>query len=301
MIAVGGTGSQIARRLSIHHNYFHDLTTTGTVTEMLRFGLTALSLSQGAGVVEHNLLVRCRGENELISNRASGITYRFNTLLDSPTAQFTLRHGNECSVYGNIVRHTEGLRIYGDRHHVHSNYFERNYIGVNLGNGSAEVADGAPLTSHDRPDNCIIAFNTFVENRTHYQMSRRSGDALGATNTTFANNILQGGSIAAKIEGPYSGALWQGNLVWKISGLGDLPADGFINGDPLLAAGDDGILRLQAGSPAIASAVGTFPAVSVDLDGQSRPDKKTRGADEPSEEPRLARLLTPAEVGPHAN
>jgi poly(beta-D-mannuronate) lyase len=73
-----------------------------------------------------------------------------------------------------------------------------------------------------------------------------------------------------------------------------------INVDPLLVADDDGILRLQTGSPAIASAEGTFPVVSVDLDGQLRPEKKSRGADEPSEEPRLARLLTPADVGPSA-
>jgi poly(beta-D-mannuronate) lyase len=300
MISVSGTGSQVARRLWIHHNYFHDFANAGANgAETIRFGLSQLSLSTGEGLVEHNLFVRCNGENELISNKSSGNTYRYNTLIDSPNTQLTLRHGNDCLVYGNYLRNTEGIRIFGDRHQIFSNYLEKNYIGINLGNGGAEVADGAPLTSHDRPDNCVITFNTLVDNRTHYQMSRRTPTALGATNTTFANNILQGG-VAAKIEGPNPGAVWQGNIVWNITSPGDLPADSFTTENPLLAAGADGVLRLQAGSPAIDAAVGDYPAVTFDFDGQARPDKKDKGADEFSSATVVARVLTVADVGPLA-
>mgnify|MGYP002384435643 CR=1 FL=1 len=102
----------------------------------LRFGLSTLGLSVGAGIVEHNLFERCNGENELISNKSSGNIYRYNTLLDSPGAQLSLRHGNDCIVLGNILRNTEGIRILGDRHKVLSNYLEKNYIGVAIGNGS---------------------------------------------------------------------------------------------------------------------------------------------------------------------
>ena len=299
MIAVAGTGSQIARRLWIHHNYFHDVTYPGpTGAEMIRFGLTALSQSTGAGLVEHNLFARCRGQNEFISNRSCGNTYRFNTFLDAPNSQFTLRHGHDCIVVGNIFLHTEGLRVFGDRHQVFSNYFEGNYIGVTLGNGSVEVADGGAVAGHDRPDDCVIAFNTFVDNRTHYQMSRRTPEALGATNTTFANNILLGGGVAAKIEGPYTGAVWLGNLLWNPASPGDLPANSYLKIDPLLAPGPDGLRRLQPGSPAIEAAPGSFPLVVFDLDGQPRSEKKTIGADEISAAPATARLLTPANVGP---
>ena len=301
MIAVSGSGDQIARNVWIHHNYFHDLSSSaGSSAVMIRFGLlSALGMSTGTGLVEHNLLVRCRGVGEVISNRSCGNTYRYNTFLDSPTTPFTLRLGNDCSVYGNYFRNTEGVRIYGDRHQVYSNYFEGNFIGVNLGNGDGEVADGAlPEKVHDRPDNCVIAFNTFIDNKTNFQLSSRKANALGATNTTFANNIIMGDGVVARMAGPYTGAVWSGNLLWNTGEAGDLPAEGYTKADPLLVAGPDGIKRLQAGSPAIEAATGAFPAVAFDLDGQARPEKKSIGADELSTEPALAHFLAVTDVGP---
>jgi poly(beta-D-mannuronate) lyase len=206
---------------------------------------------------------------------------------------------DDCLVYGNYFRNTEGVRIYGDRHQVFSNYFEGNYVGIDLGNGAPDPGDGTP-NSHDRPDNCVIAFNTFIDNHTHFQMSRRTPVALGATNTTFANNIIQGGDAVARILGPYSGAIWSGNLLWNAADAGNLPAEGYTREDPLLAAGSDGIKRLQSGSPAIGSAVGAFPAVTIDMDGRPRPEKKAKGANEFSAEPVTARFLSATDVGPNA-
>lgn len=301
MVAVAGSGSQVARRLSLHHNHFHDFASAGAVgSEMIRLGLGTMSNSTGAAVVEHNLFERCRGENELISNRSSGNVFRYNTLLESPTAQFTLRHGNDCLVYGNIFRNTEGLRVYGDRHQVFSNFFEGNYLGINLGNGSAEMTEGGSLSNHDRPDNCLIAFNTLVDNRTHYQMSRRTPGALGATHTVFANNLISGSGIAAKIEGPNVDATWSGNVLWNSGGAGDVPASGYTEIDPQLVADASGIRRPQPGSPVFEAATGNYPVVTVDLDGRPRPEKKSVGAHEPNPAAPFARILTAADVGPAA-
>lgn len=192
------------------------------------------------------------------------------------------------------------MRIYGDRHHVYSNYFERNYIGINLGNGGAEVTTGASLALHDRPDDCIIVFNTLVDNRTHYQMSRRAPAGLGATRITFSNNLLQGGGTAARIEGPYADGVWQGNILWNVADLLDIPAGAFVITDPLLAPDSDGIKRMQVGSSANTAAVGVFARVTVDLDGQPRPERMSVGADEISAESAAAWLLSTAHVGPHA-
>jgi len=289
----------VARRLWVHHNYFHDYANAnGNGAETIRFGRSFFSMSRGDGLVEYNLFVRCVGENELITNKSGGNTYRYNTFLESPGCQLTLRHGNDCIVYGNYFRGTDGLRIFGDRHQVFSNYFEGNTTGINLGNGGAEVADGAPLTSHDRPDDCVIVFNTLVDNKVHYKMGARTPVALGAMRTTFANNVITGGGVAAKIDGPNPGAVWSGNLLWKTGGAGDLPADSYTTANPQLAADGNGILHLQSGSPAIDSATGDYAFVTVDQDGQPRSGKKDQGADEFSTAPLVARLLTPADVGP---
>jgi poly(beta-D-mannuronate) lyase len=296
MIDVRGSGSQIAQRVWIHHNYFHDFTSPGgNGAETIRFGLSGLSLSNGFGLIEHNLFVRCTGENELISNKSSSNTYRYNTILDSPGAELTLRHGNDCLVYGNYIRNAAGMRIFGDRHQVFSNYLEANSGGINIGNGDGEVADGAPLTSHDRPDNCVITFNTLVDNARNYFMSGRT-NPLGATNTVFANNILQGGGPAASLNGPYPGGVWSGNIIWQTAGAGGMPEGTYDVVNPLLEAKAKGVFRPQAGSPAIDSASGDYPAVVVDQDGQPRTGPKDKGADEVSDEPVIAELLTPGAI-----
>jgi hypothetical protein len=300
MLSVTGEGGQVARRLWVHHNYFHDFVNARqNGAETIRFGLSGLSMSEGHGMVEHNLFVRCMGENELISNKSCANTYRFNTFIDSPGTQLTLRHGNDCQVYGNYLRHTAGIRIFGDRHQVFSNYLEANSIGINLGNGDGEVVDGSDLRCHDRPDNCVIAFNTFIDNRSHYELTRRAR-GMGATGITFANNILQGGGRAAVIEGPNPGALWSGNLIWNVENPGDLPTEGYAVADPLLTSDERGIYRLKAGSPAIDAAIGAYPAVTVDFEGQPRTTAKDKGADEFATSPAPARILTVKEVGPMA-
>ncbi len=300
MLSVTGTGNQVAKRVWIHHNHFHNFTNTWTTgAEALRVGLSTQSTSRGEARVEYNLFVRCVGESQLISNRCSGNTYRFNTILDCPGTQLSLRHGDDCAVYGNLLRNTEGIRIFGDRHLVHSNHLEGNYIGISIGNGSTDVGTGGSMSGHDRPDDCVIAFNTLVNNRTHYQLSKRAPEALGASNTLFAHNILLGGGTAAKIEGPYPGGRWTGNLLWDTA-PGDLPREGYVRGDPLLAAGADGLLRPQAGSPALDAAGEPAPRIDVDFDGQPRIGKADTGADEASDAPASARPMTPADVGPLA-
>jgi poly(beta-D-mannuronate) lyase len=298
--SVAGAGNQVARRTWVHHNYFHDYANArANGAETIRLGRSWLSMSHGEAMVEYNLFVRCVGENELITNKSGGNTYRYNTFLDSPGCQLTLRHGNECKVYGNIFRNTDGLRIFGDRHQIFSNYFEGNTRGINLGNGGAEVADGAPLTSHDRPDDCVIVFNTFVNNASHYELSHRD-KGLGAVRTTFANNLIQGGGRAVQVAGPNTGATWSGNLFWQTTGAGDIPPEGFSEANPLLAPEAEGIYRVQAGSPAIGSAEGEFSFVNVDLAGRPRPAKKSKGADELLPTPGPAHLLTVRDVGPAA-
>lgn len=302
MLDVIGEGAQVARRAWIHHNHFHDFANAGgNGAETIRLGRSWLSMSNSDSVVEYNRFERCVGENELITNKSGRNTYRFNTFLDSPGAQLTLRHGNACVVYGNTFRGTDGLRIFGDRHQIFSNVFVGNTKGIDIGNGDGEVADGAKLTSHDRPDDVVISFNTFVDNTVHYHLGGRQG-GLGANRITFANNLLQGGEVGVSLAAgaPYVDPTWGRNLVWQVRDPGALPAAGRLEADPDLTFTAGGLPHLGPASAARAAARGSFAAVTVDCDGQPRPTPRDLGADESSSAPALAHPLTASEVGPDA-
>ena len=296
-IAVKGSGKQIAERLFIHHNYFKKHKNQGNRNgaEALQFGLSGFSLSSSNSIIEHNLFEDCDGENELISIKASKVTVRFNTIRNCP-AQFTLRHGNFNQVYGNYFINTPGLRIFGDDHLIHSNHFENCSMGINIGNGGAEVADGAPLTSHDRPDRVIIAFNTLVNNKINIAQTARN-NGLGSTYITIANNIIVGSGVAVSIVGPASNHSAEGNLIFNTAGAGDLPAGSFSMVDPKLIRDASGKHRLQKGSPAINAAKGKYSTVDVDMDGQPRTAPFDMGADEMSSSSVTAKILNPGDVG----
>jgi poly(beta-D-mannuronate) lyase len=235
MVDVRGEGSQVAQRVRIHRNYFHGFTSPGPGTngaETIRFGLSGLSMSKGLGVIELNLFVRCIGENEMLSIKSGSNIIRDNTLLDSPGAQLTLRHGNENIVRGNYLRGTDGIRIFGDRNRVFDNYLEGNTGAIQLGNGGAEVADGAPLTSHDRPDDTYITSNVLVNNTRNIFMTARD-KGLGAMRATIAHNVIQGGGPAAGIEGPLVDPIWRDNTVWDTP-AGLMPDEGFTKRKPVI-------------------------------------------------------------------
>lgn len=245
-LAIRGTGSQIAERLWIHHNYFKSQKDQGgkNGAETFQFGLSGFSLSSSNSIVEYNLFEDCAGENELISVKASAVTLRFNTIRNCP-AQFTLRHGNKSQVYGNYFYNTPGIRIFGDDHIIYSNYFEHCHPAITIGNGDGEVADGAQLTAHDRPDRILIALNILVNNKTNIvQPGRNNG--LGATAVTVMNNIIEGGGAAAVISGPYRDAVWSGNILSATSGAGDMPEGTYIQKDAELKKDRNGVFQLNA-------------------------------------------------------
>jgi poly(beta-D-mannuronate) lyase len=301
MLYVQGPGtSGMAQRTWIHHNYFFDFKPSGANnSSALHIGHSARSLSSAHAVVEHNLFVQCRGENEgAICNKSGDNIYRYNTFGEGST-ELSLRHGNRCLVYGNYFVASTGLRFFGDDHRIFSNYFERCRPAIAIGNGGATIPP-APLTSHDRPDGVQVVCNTLVHNRSNVQMTRRN-NGLGANDLVFANNLIVGGNPVVSIDGPLANPKWEGNIVWaNEGGTGDLPEDGFLAIDPMLKAGENGVYRVTPGSPALGKGVGEYLFVTHDMDGQIRPPKLSVGADQLSDQPSINRLLTARDVGPGA-
>jgi hypothetical protein len=302
MFSIHGPGSSgMAQRTWVHHNLFQNFTNIGANGgETLQIGLSGRSLTNAHTLIENNLFVNCNGENEMISNKSSANTYRYNTFLNSTSGELTLRHGNDCVVHSNFFLNTAGLRFFGDDHQIYSNYFEDCDPGIQIGNGDGEVADGAPLTSHDRPDRVRVSFNTLVNNNRSAIMPGRT-DGLGATALVFSNNIIQTDSgTILDLGGPTPNARFEGNIVWGSATNGDMPTSGARRVNPLLSQDSFSIFRLQSTSPAINTSVGSYPEVTIDLDGHTRSGTKDVGADEFSTAPVIRRPLTTANVGPNA-
>ena len=302
MLFVQGPGTQMARRNWVHHNLFLNFGKGAPNNASgLHFGSSHRSMDPGYSVAEYNLFIKNIGENEgAICSKTTDAVYRYNTIVDS--TELSLRHGHRAQVYGNFFINSSGLRFFAHDHRIYSNYFTQCRPAIAIGNGGATIPPG-PLTSHQRPERVQVVYNTLVDNRANIQMGGRKG-GLGADDLVVANNIIQGGNQAVKIDGPLKNPRWEGNVVWRTEGgAGDMPSDGSREVDPKLVKDERGVWRLSEGSPAIGAGAGAYRFVTVDIDGQHRRgDNLDVGADQLVKEqaPVLNRPLTQADVGPDA-
>ena len=298
MLTVNGpSGSAMAQRTWIHHNYFLNfLPTGGNNAGALHIGHSGKSLTAAHAIVEYNLFVNTRGENEgSITSKVSSCTYRYNTF-GAQAEELSLRHGNNMQVYGNFFIGSQGgLRIFGDDHRIYNNYFEGNLKAIHLGNGDCTIPPGA-LTCHDRPDRVHITFNTLVNNQRNMFMQGRT-NPMGSTGAVIANNIIVGGPQAGDFQGPMTGATYSGNIIWNTS-AGSLGGTTTLN--PLLVEDANSVFHLSSGSPAVDRATGTYSYVTEDFDRHGRGSLKDTGADELSTEAPSNRPLSAADVGPNA-
>jgi len=304
MIIIHGPGTkQMAQRTWIHQNLFTNFPNTHQNNcSAIQIGVSGRSLSSAHALVERNLFLGCRGENENICNKSCDNIYRFNTF-GADCSELSLRHGDRNLVYANFFIGSEGLRIFGKKDRIFSNYFQDCRRGIHIGNGDGVVPEDK-LTSHDRPDGTQIVFNTIVNCANSVMMQARPRNGLGATNIIFADNIVVGAGKLISIDGPMTHSVWRGNMLWSgTNDLGSLPTGTFTFtiADPRLQPGADGVYRLQTNSPAIGQGgIWRYRYASVDMDGQGRGWKRDVGADEFSGAPASNHILTPAEVGPGA-
>jgi poly(beta-D-mannuronate) lyase len=230
MLSIQGPGGdKMAKRVWVHHNYFHDFPNTGLNNcSAIQIGLSGRSMDSAFCVVEYNLFERTEGENEgAICHKSCKNIIRFNTFGER-SEECSIRHGNGSQVYGNFFLNTTGLRFSGDDHLIYGNYFQNCTKAIVCQNGDGEVKDGSKLTCHDRADRVVIANNTIIDCKSTYQMPSRE-NGYGATGIVFSGNLIRGGGPVS-IRGSYPGAVWKDNIIWKTEG-GDMPVSGFTTAD----------------------------------------------------------------------
>lgn len=271
----------------IDSNYFAyrpDLGNNGG--EIIRVGTSDWSMYPSYTVVEKNYFEQCNGEREIISNKSVYNTYRYNTFVECQGA-LTLRHGNNCDVYGNYffgnnVKGTGGVRIIGEGHKVYNNYFqdlegEDAFSALSIMNG----VQNSPLNRYYQVKNAIVAFNTFINNRHSIEIGIGKNEELSLPpiNCTIANNIVYSikGKLIKYVDEPQS-FKWEGNIFFG-SELGIVNPGGIDVKDTQMKMVDD-LFRPQNLEVIQNKAVGSYDFVDEDIEGQKRAQLKSIGCDE---------------------
>lgn len=295
----------------IDHNYIGERPDLGqNGGEGMRIGDSSTSFNISRTTVEANYFHDCSGEVEIISNKSCENSYSGNTFEDCAGA-LTLRHGNRCTVegnffFGNNKSGSGGVRIIGEDHKVYNNYFAdltgsgpRSALSIMKG-----LVD-TPLNGYFQVKRAVVAFNTFVNCQTSMLIGHSDTCSGCSQETTLpmedciiANNIIlsPGNALITQAITPVN-MLWEGNIMFGGS-LG-IPANGGIRVvDPQLVADSSGVWRPTPTSPAIGSAQGSYPYVTLDIDGQTRPTSKDAGCDQRSTATPTQTPLTATAVGP---
>lgn len=182
----------------IDHNYFGPRPELGrNGGETIRIGTSTWSMYDSFTTVEQNIFEHCNGELEALSNKSGKNTIR-NNLFYECKATLTLRHGNHSEVYGNFFLGngkpgTGGVRIIGEGHRVHDNYFQ-DLTGKSV-SAAISVMAGLPnpiLTSHWQVKNAVITDNLIVNCTEPFAIAAGYNPQryLPALNTVFAKNIM---------------------------------------------------------------------------------------------------------------
>ena len=285
------------------------LTAASNGGETIRIGLADVSFNLSRTLVEENFFEQCNGDVETISSKSGENIFRRNTFFECEGA-LTLRHGNGCVVeenyfFGNRKPLTGGVRVIGEDHKVINNYFAE--LAGAASRSPLTLMQGlvnTPLNGYFQVKRVTVAFNTFV-NCTNSLLLGLVGTLSGTTNVTtlppvdciIANNLVlqPAGKIVDQRITPEN-LLWEANILFGTT-LGITTNGGTLRVDPQLAV-VDGLWRPSSNSPALGAALGNYPFVTEDFEGQARPALKDIGCDQSSLTAPLYPPLASTNVGP---
>jgi hypothetical protein len=296
---LGGVGHFIhptgmSERTRIDHNYLHDFAACGgNGCETISLGCcgAAADAHETFNVVEHNLLVNCDGEGEMIGMKSSSNTVRFNTIRSS-RGQISFRAGKKNTAHGNYIlgegkSGTQGIRMLDEDHLVYSNYVDVEAFPLRMQHGDVP---GFPPIRRAR-----VVHNTFVVSGAPIELGG-TGHSVPPMDSSFANNLIIG--TGTLISEKQNGIGLQNNVAFSMGGSVGVtkPVDQLRVLDPMVSK-VGGIWRPAPGSPLANAGLGDFPFVTQDVDGQPRAQPDI-GAHEIGGMGRGP--LTPADVGPDA-
>jgi poly(beta-D-mannuronate) lyase len=283
----------MSERTRIDHNYLHDLAPCGSNgCETISLGCCGVvaDAHETFNVVEHNLLVNCDGESEMIGMKSSSNTVRFNTIRSS-RGQISFRAGKKNTVHSNYIlgegkAGTQGIRMLDEDHLVYNNYVDVQAFPLRMQHGDVP---GFPPIRRAR-----VVHNTFVVSGAPVELGG-TGHSIAPMDSSFANNLILGSGTL--ITEKANGITLQNNVAFVMGG-GSVgvtkPADQLRVMDPMVTK-TGAIWRPAAGSVLIDAAMGSFPFVTHDADGlpRTQPDIGAHEAGGMGKGP-----LTPADVGP---
>ncbi len=308
---------QISQYDIIEYNHFKDIKPRiANGKETIRYGTSYNSQSSAHGIVQYNLFEECDGDPEILSVKTSDLTVRYNTFLNSE-GQLTLRHGDRTTIYGNYFigdgkkTGVGGIRIYGTDHKIFSNYFQ------GLTTHTLQIDGGDSYTNGRLTDKWTIrrlhvSYNTIINCSNGILIW--NGREYAPQEITIANNLVvnSGSSPLSYVTSksavpgiPTPRPFYEGNMVYP-SMKAALEANDasatseIVVADPLMELAN-GIYRPSATSPALGAATGTYPYVTIDIDGQTILNPCNVGADQTSDSPAKNDMLTAAHVGLNAS
>lgn len=191
--------------------------------EIIRIGDSEHSMQCAQCVIEGNLFEKCDGEVECISNKSCGNVYRGNTFLECQ-GTLTLRHGNGCLVEGNVFhgnrrKHTGGIRVIGEDHHVIGNYLtelegDDARAAICLMNGIAN----SPANGYFQVKRALIKDNTVLDCQQSINIGYADKDVnapLPPVECEFSDNYVSAeGRRLVELASREAKVTWKDNVMW---------------------------------------------------------------------------------------
>jgi poly(beta-D-mannuronate) lyase len=219
--------------------------------ETIRVGDSSTSMLPARVRVRNNYFEKCSGEVEIISNKSCENVYTGN-LFERCGGTLTLRHGNRCTVDGNVflghgAKNTGGIRIIGEDHHVRNNY-----MGGLTGSGSRagiSMMSGivnSPLFGYFQVKRAVVEGNTVVDCAESIDIG--VGDLrkapLPPEGCVFRRNVIVGrtGPLVRMLS-PGATVEWDGNSFYGapigVDGLAAAKQEPVVH-EPKIEVGDKG-------------------------------------------------------------